>query len=242
MAKGEPPDGPDQLPAEGLVHLFAQPAHPRLDDVRAGVEVVLPDVLHDRGPGDDAAAVAHEVFEQLVFERLEVDADAGAEDLAGPRVELEVPDPERGLLGDGRGAAQEGAHAGQELRHGEGLGEVVVAARLQAVDLVLDGAERAQDDDGKGLSQPPDLPDERETVPLRKQDVDDGDVEVPDADAVQRLLAVARDDRGEAVLAEGPFDKIGGLGVVLDDQDVHAGHSRRAVRRCQRIRPKIAKM
>ena len=45
-------------------------------------------------------------------------------------------------------AAQHGLDAGDELARGEGLGDVVVGAELEAVDAVVLGGARGEEDDG----------------------------------------------------------------------------------------------
>jgi hypothetical protein len=46
-----------------LVDLPSQPLYAYLNDVCAGVEMMLPDMLAQRRLGDDAAYMGHEVFE-----------------------------------------------------------------------------------------------------------------------------------------------------------------------------------
>src|SRR5688500_11630374 len=53
------------------IDLAAQPVDEHIDDVRLRIETVIPNVLQDHRLGDDAARVAHEIFEQGEFARLE---------------------------------------------------------------------------------------------------------------------------------------------------------------------------
>ena len=92
-------------------------------------------------------------------------------------VELEVADAVDGLLRRALGAApRQRLDPRQQLGKGVGLGQIVVAAGAQALDAVVDLAERGQDQD-RGL----DLlgaqgGDQRQAVHLRQHAVDDGDV------------------------------------------------------------------
>ena len=80
----------------------------------------------------------HEVLEQLVFKRLEVDRLACAGDAMRHEVHLQVVHLEDGRLLRAARAPQQRLHARHELGHGEGFGQIVVAARLKAADLRVD--------------------------------------------------------------------------------------------------------
>jgi hypothetical protein len=54
----------DQLSIKMLVDLIPQIAYAGFDNIRLGAEVVIPDMLHDHGFGNDPAGVAHQIFEQ----------------------------------------------------------------------------------------------------------------------------------------------------------------------------------
>src|SRR6202158_3282393 len=74
--------GVDQLGRKAAVDLAAQAADMGLDDIGLRVEVKFPDVLQQHSAGDDAAGVAHEIFEKLELLRLQLDALPGARDAA----------------------------------------------------------------------------------------------------------------------------------------------------------------
>src|SRR5271154_1941844 len=75
---------------ESLVYLRAQPRDMHIDDIGLGVEMIVPDVFQQQGPGHDLAGVLHEVFEQPEFARLERDLPAAANDPMRQPVELEI--------------------------------------------------------------------------------------------------------------------------------------------------------
>src|SRR5262245_30271529 len=56
-------DGVNQLGLEAFVNLVAKPRHEHVDDVRAGIEGVSPDVREDHRLREDAAGMAHQVFD-----------------------------------------------------------------------------------------------------------------------------------------------------------------------------------
>src|SRR3954471_15138992 len=73
-----------------LVELLAQVADVRLEDARVAAEVVLPDVLEQLRAGEHAARVEHEVAQQPVLRRGQLDVLAVADHLVGVLVELDV--------------------------------------------------------------------------------------------------------------------------------------------------------
>src|SRR5260370_21847154 len=64
-------DGVDHRAA--LVDLAAQAMDEDIDDVCLRIEAVVEDVLENHGLGHRAIAVAHQIFEQSKFARLEID-------------------------------------------------------------------------------------------------------------------------------------------------------------------------
>src|SRR4051794_8072686 len=71
---------------ESLVELSAQPADVNVDDVGPRIEMIVPDLLEKHRPGDDAALVPGEIFEQQIFARLEVELLARALYRPGERI------------------------------------------------------------------------------------------------------------------------------------------------------------
>ena len=133
-----------QLLLERPIDLLAQPAHQHVDDVGLRVEVVFPDVRQDHRLRDDLAGVAHQVLEQRELARPQIDRLAAARHAARQQVEHQIVDRQRRRLGRARGAAHQRLHAGQQLGERERLGQVVVAAGLQAAHAIVDRAARAQ--------------------------------------------------------------------------------------------------
>ena len=121
-------------------------------------------------------------------------------------------------LGIGVDAAQQGAHAGDQLARAERLDQVVVGAQLQADDAVLDLALGGEHDDGH-VGVVADGAANALAGNAREHEVKDDQVEVVLGEFLQRLLAVA-DGGYPIVLAL----KICGYGIadgllVLHQQD-----------------------
>src|SRR5258708_498468 len=79
--------GLDDVLTACAIELLAYAVDIHLDKVGLGAKVEVPDVLGDHRLGDDAAGVAHEIFEQGELLIGEVYVDAGAADLATGRIE-----------------------------------------------------------------------------------------------------------------------------------------------------------
>ena len=138
-------------------------------------------------------------------------------------VELEVGDPIDRLLAAAAAAARQHLDARQQLGERIGLGQVVVAAGAQALDAVVDLAERGQDQHRRLDALGAQFADDREAVALGQHAVDDQDVVLPVERQRQPLLAVRRLVGDMADLAEGPGDVVGRVAVVFDDQEAHGG-------------------
>src|ERR687892_606718 len=59
--------------AKTLVNFIPQPAHACFHDIGLRVEVIVPDMFHDHGFGNDPAGISHKILQQRKFARLEID-------------------------------------------------------------------------------------------------------------------------------------------------------------------------
>ena len=131
---------------KSLVDFISQPGNAGFDHVGHGVEMVVPDMLHDHGLGDYPVGVAHEVLQERKLERLQFDSLPGPHDLAGHQVHGDITGDQTGGFGGPAGPAQQGLHPGQKFGKGKRFGQVVVTAGLKAPNPVFGGAFGAQDD------------------------------------------------------------------------------------------------
>ena len=76
--------------AEAFVHLLPQAADSRFDHVGLGIEMVVPDMLHDHGFGHHSAGIAHEVFKQGVLKGLQIYLGAIPTHLTGQHIDAEI--------------------------------------------------------------------------------------------------------------------------------------------------------
>ena len=97
----------------------------------------------------------------------------------------------RRRLGRPSRTPDERLYAGEQFLERERLGEVVVAARLQTLDAIVNRSAGAEDEHRRADGVPPHLVDERQAVALREHEVDDRDVVDLPARAIERGVAVA---------------------------------------------------
>src|ERR1700726_3516745 len=85
-----------------------------VDDIRRGIEMEIPDVLQQHGPGYDAAFVANQILQELEFPWKQKDLLAAP--AGGPRhqVDREITDTQDGLLDNGVAASAERLDACQQ--------------------------------------------------------------------------------------------------------------------------------
>ncbi len=108
-----------------------------IDSALLDIDIAAPDLIEQLAAGVGALLVGHEELQQTVFGgahlgRFAVDGDAVAD-----RIEQQAADLDRRFAVHWRRAAQHGLQAGDQLARREGLGDVVVGADFQALDLVV---------------------------------------------------------------------------------------------------------
>src|SRR5687767_14592292 len=69
-------DGMQKRGLEPTVDLGAQSRDMNVDDVRLGIEVVLPDILQQHRAGHDLSRMAHQIFQEAEFAGLKLDRRA----------------------------------------------------------------------------------------------------------------------------------------------------------------------
>src|SRR5512132_2525975 len=125
----------DGGPPERPVELVAQVAHVDLDDVGVALELVVPDVLDDLPLGHGLAPAAEQELQQGELAGGQLDLGLAPPGPLGRRVQAQVAGLEHGRPLSGA-APQQGPQPGHQHRVRERLGQVVVGAAVEGLDLV----------------------------------------------------------------------------------------------------------
>src|ERR1700758_2349431 len=65
--------GMEQRLREAFIDLRSQAGDVHVDDISLRIKMIVPDVLQQHSAGHDLAGVAHQIFEQAEFPRLQLD-------------------------------------------------------------------------------------------------------------------------------------------------------------------------
>ena len=192
-----------------------------VDDVGLRVEMIVPDIFEQHGAGHHLPGMAHQIFEQAEFARLQRDVASGAAHRMRQPVEFQIAGAVDRLGLARTGAAAQHLDAGEQFREGVGLGQVVVAAGAQAGDAVVDLAERRQDQHRRGIAARAQRGNQRKPVAARQHAVDDHDVVFARIGERETGLSVACHVDIVAGLGKGLLKIFGSLAVVFDNQNLH---------------------
>ncbi len=206
------------------VELLAQVGDVGLEHASIATEVVVPDVVEELGAGEHESQVAHEVAQQPVLRGRQLDVRSRAGDLTGVLVELEVLEDEaaRVRLRVPR-AAQDRAHARDELLQAEGLGHIVVPSRGEAADLVLGRVARGEEDDRHSGALGAEPPRDLEALHVRQHHVEQQQVRLEGAHRGQRVATRSGRLHPEPLEAQRHGDHVDDVRLVVDDEDAEGG-------------------
>jgi hypothetical protein len=210
----------DEFFIPGFVDLFAEALDIDVDEVGAGIEVVVPDVFADLDATEDAAGGAHEVFEEGELAGGELDAGGFAFYLAGCEVEDEVIHA-KNVGGVAGGAADDGVDAGDEFFDVKGFGQVIIGAEVEAFDAFIEAGARGEEDDGDGISLFAESAEDTESVAAGKHDIEDDEVVGGGGGDGVGVVAIAGGVDGEALFFEALLDEGEELVLIFDDEDAH---------------------
>ena len=120
-------------------------------------------------------------------------------------------------------AALQRVQARDDLGEGEGLGQVVVGAEVEALDARADVGRGREHEDPRRALGGDQLAADLVAVDLGQVAVEHDRVVVDDGGALERLIAVEGDVDGESVAAQAARECLGEPGLVFGDEDAH-GH------------------
>lgn len=208
----------DQGLVEGLVHSLAQPVHMHLEGVAVG-RLVAPDRRLQAFPGDRLGAGAHQAFQQGPADGRQVQLLAGAADLAGGQLHYQVGHLQ--AAGLAAAAQAQGTDPGHQLGQFEGLDQIIVGTGGKAGELVRQGIQRGEHEDGGLAAVLAQLFAQLLAVQPRQHDVEEDHVVMLAQGQVKAGLAVAGVVADDAADFQVLDDGIGQVEVVLDQQQVN---------------------
>ena len=206
-----------------MLQLPAQEGDIDLHVVVLGLGLIAPDLQQQCLLGEHLLLVEHQQLHHVELLAAQAHAPLPAGKGEGVLVQPQVPAGERAVAGSQlRLAPDQGPDAGQQLPGLKGLGEIVVGAAVQALDLVGDLGPGRQHQHRGGVPGGPQPPQHREAVQLGQHHVQQNHVVNGAEGVVQPRFAVVTDVHGVAVhLQQVPK---GGRQphLVLDHQYPHA--------------------
>src|SRR3954453_18254469 len=151
--------------------LSAEVGDEHLDRVRDGERVVAPHLVEQPLPRDHQPLVAHQVLEQLELALGEVDRALAPRHLVGVGVQRQVGHPQRRHPAR-RAAAQQRAHAREQLLALERLDGGVVGAAGRALHPRVERVARGQDQDRRVVLVAPQLAGDLDAVHAREAEIE----------------------------------------------------------------------
>src|SRR6516225_3846801 len=233
------PDSADSMNQRiGLlaVDLAANAADIDVNDIGRGIEVNVPDMLQQHRAGNNAIFVANEIFEQLELAREQFDFPSAPAHGSRDEIHLQVTDAQHRFL-DERGAASgQRLDPRQQLREGERLDQIIVAAGAQTAHPIVDFAKRTDDQNGRDDAVVAQVLHHGDAIDVRKHAIDGHYRVVGGTGAAQRLSAGG----GEVDLIAAGRERLdqlpGGLRVVLYDENAAAAFTHDLAPCCRRWR------
>src|SRR3954464_7379559 len=214
------PHGLDDVDAE----LLANAPDEDFDGVGIPIEVLVVEMLDQLAARHHAAGMVHEIREQTIFVRGELDRVAVDADAAGAGVEAHAAAIELALGVAGR-TTQQGADAREDLLEMERLRDIVVGAGVEALDLVAPAIACGQDENRHGPAGPTPGLEHRDAVHLGQADIED-----------DRVIGLAFAEKVPLLTVKGAVDHVARVGqrgrelpvkvgIILDDEEAQSQYS-----------------
>lgn len=210
----------DEFLRESGVDLVPQVVDVDVDEVCAGVKVVVPDVLGNDTAAQDAILVSEKILEQCVFLHGEIDGPAGALCPMCHGVEFEIGNLQESRL-VGPSSPQQRADTCKQFNDCKWLREVIVGPAIKSGNFVLGGGFRRKHQDRGRSSVGTKRLCQLQAVLLRKHDIQNHEVVRFRLDHHHAPLTVKRHVDGVVLFLQCLLDEPGNLFFVFDDQDTH---------------------
>ena len=199
-----------------------------VDRARFAVVLIAPDAVQQEVAGEHLAAAEDQHLEELELLEGEGELFAALERLVVRDVDHDVAGAQglRLALLLGRDAAQEGLDARGKLAHGEGLGDVVVRAELQAEDLVhlVSPCGEHDDRDVAGHAVALEAPADLQAVDAGQHDVQQHKGRALHFAALERLFPGQGRDHVVSGRLQVKRDQFQNMDLIIHSQDGITGH------------------
>src|SRR3990172_11620383 len=209
--------------APGRIDLAPEPRDIDVDDIGERVFAVAPDLVEDTGAGEDPAGRTHQQLEDSELLGRELDGIAAAPYFEQLPIENEIGNlQDVGARREIVRAAHQRLDAGQQLVKIEGLGEVVVGAYLEYLDLVLQRIHGGQHEDRRIVALEPQALANVIAVHVGKHEIEHDDVELAGLGKVDPLAAGGGDGNPMIFRPESAVNEVGDARLVFDQEHGHA--------------------
>ena len=151
--------------------------------------------------------------------------DVADQDVVGVLVHRELAGADHRLLVGLHRAAQDRLDARDDLVEAERLGDVVVAAGVEARDLVFGLVLRGEEEDRRGVAGAAEALGDAEPVHVGEHHVEDDQVGLLLEDGRDRLGAVGHGLHLETRESEARDEQVADVRLVVDDEDARCGHA-----------------
>jgi hypothetical protein len=210
------------------LELAPQVADEDVGDVRVDVEVVTPHQLEQPLPGQHHTGILRQHGEQVEFPLRQLSPIALDEHEAPGRVDGQRPDGHRVRRPIRQaGTAQQRVQPGDQLTEVERLGQVVVRARFEPGDAVVDRVASGQHADRDVVAQRPQRGHHRDAVQLWHLHVQNQRIMAFGGQQSQRFLAGRRYPHVETRVPQSTGHRSSDVRIVVD----HQNRATRAVKR-----------
>jgi hypothetical protein len=192
-----------------------------VDDVRAGIEIVTPDMFRNYRPGQNAVEIPHEIFEEGVFPPRQVDYFFTAAGFVGNGIEMEIGDAEeRRFLR--RSPSEKRPGTGEQFSERKRFCEIIVGPAIEPFHFILGRAFRRQHEHRDGQFFRAQAPENCDPVLVGKKDVEDDQVVPSGLGELFSLLAVAGNIDRIMFFFQSLLNKLRDLFLIFDDKYLHA--------------------
>jgi hypothetical protein len=205
-------DGADEGAVGAGVNFAAEVVDVHVNHIGDRVAVHAPNFFDDGVARDGAAGIAQEELEEGVLLGAELDGAAGAADLVGDAIDLQILEQEH-VLGGTAAAAKDGMGAGDEFGGSEGFYEKVVGTTIQGADAFFDRGFRREQNDGRVWPEAQECADGIVGGETGKTGIQENEIEGSVLRKTGKVMGMGDHLDREILLLKAGFEKFGQSGI-----------------------------